>query len=151
MMTANACKAAGLEFAAVHDSYWTHACELPKMNVILRDEFIRLHECPSCRPHGAGPRRLCAAGLHCPAASHWPRASRGVRDGRRVLKAWRLGERAYHRAGEDAGDGEPGPGGERGDGARGRGRRGLLDGHLRALVGVRYQEKGASVSVPRQP
>jgi hypothetical protein len=79
------------------------------------------------------------------------RARREARDRRRVRRGVRLGERAYHRAGEDAGDGEPGPGGERGDGARGRGRRGLLDGHLRAFVRVRDEEGSASVSVPRQP
>ena len=33
----------GLSFAAVHDSFWTHAADVPTMNDILRDEFIRLH------------------------------------------------------------------------------------------------------------
>ncbi|CAD5189966.1 unnamed protein product [Musa acuminata subsp. malaccensis] len=32
MMTAVACKRAGLNFAGVHDSYWTHACDVDQMN-----------------------------------------------------------------------------------------------------------------------
>jgi len=49
MMTANACHKHGLTFAAVHDSFWTHACDVDTMNTILRDEFIRLHETPLLR------------------------------------------------------------------------------------------------------
>lgn len=33
----------GLTFAAVHDSYWTHACSIDKMSEIIRDTFIALH------------------------------------------------------------------------------------------------------------
>ena len=33
----------GLTFAAVHDSFWTHAGDVDKMNIILRDAFIRMH------------------------------------------------------------------------------------------------------------
>jgi DNA-directed RNA polymerase len=33
----------GINFAAVHDSFWTHACDIDKMNVILREAFIGLH------------------------------------------------------------------------------------------------------------
>ena len=43
MLSAIACKAAGLEFAAVHDSYWTHASDVDKMNTILREAFVKLH------------------------------------------------------------------------------------------------------------
>ena len=32
-----------LTFAAVHDSFWTHAADVPVMNRILRDAFIRMH------------------------------------------------------------------------------------------------------------
>merc|ERR1712146_235544 len=38
-----ACHAAGLSFAAVHDSYWTHAGSVERMNMILRDAFVELH------------------------------------------------------------------------------------------------------------
>ena len=34
---------AGLTFAAVHDSFWTHAADVHVMNRILRDAFIRMH------------------------------------------------------------------------------------------------------------
>jgi len=33
----------GLTFAAVHDSFWTHAADVDVMNRILRDAFIRMH------------------------------------------------------------------------------------------------------------
>lgn len=43
MLTAIDCQKAGLAFASVHDSYWTHACDVDSMSEILRDCFIRLH------------------------------------------------------------------------------------------------------------
>ncbi|KAM1666154.1 hypothetical protein ACFX1X_045819 [Malus domestica] len=46
MMTAVACKKAGLNFAGVHDSYWTHACDVDEMNRILREKFVELYEIP---------------------------------------------------------------------------------------------------------
>ncbi|XP_019429435.1 PREDICTED: DNA-directed RNA polymerase 1B, mitochondrial-like [Lupinus angustifolius] len=46
MMTALACKRAGLNFAGVHDSYWTHACDVDEMNRILREKFVELYEAP---------------------------------------------------------------------------------------------------------
>ncbi|KAK6152649.1 hypothetical protein DH2020_012288 [Rehmannia glutinosa] len=46
MMTAIACKKAGLNFAGVHDSYWTHACDVDEMNRILREKFVELYEAP---------------------------------------------------------------------------------------------------------
>ncbi|KAK9271476.1 hypothetical protein L1049_001835 [Liquidambar formosana] len=46
MMTAVACKRAGLKFAGVHDSYWTHACDVDEMSKILREKFVELYETP---------------------------------------------------------------------------------------------------------
>ncbi|XVE91693.1 hypothetical protein REPUB_Repub01dG0032600 [Reevesia pubescens] len=46
MMTAVACRKAGLNFAGVHDSYWTHACDVDEMNMILREKFVELYEAP---------------------------------------------------------------------------------------------------------
>lgn len=74
MMTAVACKKAGLNFAGVwfhllshvfslmyiiqtvslisvliagvHDSYWTHACDVDEMNRILREKFVELYDMP---------------------------------------------------------------------------------------------------------
>ncbi|KAK7281553.1 hypothetical protein RIF29_09650 [Crotalaria pallida] len=46
MMTALACSKAGLRFAGVHDSYWTHACDVDKMNQILRENFVELYNMP---------------------------------------------------------------------------------------------------------
>ncbi|QSL65643.1 hypothetical protein MERGE_002956 [Pneumocystis wakefieldiae] len=44
LMSAVSCKNAGLTFASVHDSYWTHAADIDNMNVILRETFVKLHE-----------------------------------------------------------------------------------------------------------
>lgn len=33
----------GLTFSAVHDSFWTHAADVPTLNRLLRDAFIRMH------------------------------------------------------------------------------------------------------------
>ncbi|XP_078162542.1 DNA-directed RNA polymerase 3B, chloroplastic-like isoform X2 [Carex rostrata] len=46
MMTATACRSAGLTFAGVHDSFWTHACDVDTMNRILREKFVELYEIP---------------------------------------------------------------------------------------------------------
>ncbi|ORY08413.1 DNA/RNA polymerase [Basidiobolus meristosporus CBS 931.73] len=46
LMSAVACKQHGLSFASVHDSYWTHACDVDTMNTILREQFIELHQRP---------------------------------------------------------------------------------------------------------
>lgn len=36
----------GLTFSAVHDSFWTHACDIDEMNEALRDCFVELYEQP---------------------------------------------------------------------------------------------------------
>lgn len=36
----------GLTFSAVHDSFWTHACDVDEMNAALRDVFVDLYEQP---------------------------------------------------------------------------------------------------------
>jgi len=43
LMTATACQERGIAFAAVHDSFWTHAGTVDAMNAILREQFVRLH------------------------------------------------------------------------------------------------------------
>lgn len=35
--------AAGIDFAGVHDSFWTHAGTVERMNELLRDKFVELH------------------------------------------------------------------------------------------------------------
>ena len=42
-LTALRCKEEALTFAAVHDSFWTHASDIDNMNSIIRDSFIRMH------------------------------------------------------------------------------------------------------------
>lgn len=44
LLSAAACGEHGLTFASVHDSYWTHACDVDLMNSCLREQFIKLHE-----------------------------------------------------------------------------------------------------------
>lgn len=43
LMTAKACGDLGLSFASVHDSYWTHACDVDAMSEQLRKKFVELH------------------------------------------------------------------------------------------------------------
>ncbi|KAK3294471.1 uncharacterized protein B0H64DRAFT_400819 [Chaetomium fimeti] len=44
MLSALECDAIGLTFAAVHDSFWTHAADVDDMNAVIRDSFIRIHQ-----------------------------------------------------------------------------------------------------------
>lgn len=37
---------AGLVFAGVHDSFWTHAGDVPVLNRLLREAFVELHSRP---------------------------------------------------------------------------------------------------------
>lgn len=43
LLSALRCDEMGLSFAAVHDSFWTHAADVPTMNHVLRDAFVRMH------------------------------------------------------------------------------------------------------------
>lgn len=43
LLSALECDALGLQFAAVHDSFWTHASDINTMNRVLRDAFVRIH------------------------------------------------------------------------------------------------------------
>ncbi|XP_053210722.1 DNA-directed RNA polymerase, mitochondrial-like [Panonychus citri] len=43
MLTALECERLGLNFAAIHDSYWTHPCNIDLMNIVCRQKFISLH------------------------------------------------------------------------------------------------------------
>ena len=46
MMVARQMKREGLAFAAVHDSFWTHAASADRMSQIIREQFVALHEQP---------------------------------------------------------------------------------------------------------
>ena len=43
VLTALKCDAKDLTFAAVHDSFWTHATDVDEMNDFIRDSFIQMH------------------------------------------------------------------------------------------------------------
>ncbi|KAH8809103.1 mitochondrial DNA-directed RNA polymerase-like protein [Xylogone sp. PMI_703] len=43
LLSALRCDELGLSFAAVHDSFWTHAADIDAMNGVLRDAFIQIH------------------------------------------------------------------------------------------------------------
>ncbi|MCJ1415956.1 DNA-directed RNA polymerase [Xylographa parallela] len=43
LLSALKCNEKGLSFAAVHDSFWTHAADLDTMNGVLRNAFISMH------------------------------------------------------------------------------------------------------------
>ncbi|RGP75087.1 DNA-directed rna mitochondrial [Fusarium longipes] len=44
LLSALKCNELGLNFAAVHDSFWTHAADVDVLNGVLREAFIRIHE-----------------------------------------------------------------------------------------------------------
>ncbi|KKF96570.1 DNA-directed RNA polymerase mitochondrial [Ceratocystis platani] len=44
LLSALRCNEKGLEFAAVHDSFWTHASDVDDMSSVLRDAFISIHQ-----------------------------------------------------------------------------------------------------------
>ncbi|RDA89345.1 hypothetical protein CP532_6110 [Ophiocordyceps camponoti-leonardi (nom. inval.)] len=44
VLSAVRCDELGLTFAAVHDSFWTHAADVDTMNGVLREAFIRIHQ-----------------------------------------------------------------------------------------------------------
>ena len=44
LKSAIACNKAGLTFASVHDSFWTHPSDVDVMNVVLREAFVRMHQ-----------------------------------------------------------------------------------------------------------
>jgi DNA-directed RNA polymerase len=46
MLTCLNCVQKGLTFTAVHDSFWTHACDVEVMADALREEFINLYSLP---------------------------------------------------------------------------------------------------------
>ncbi|CAD2219874.1 DNA-dependent RNA polymerase, putative [Angomonas deanei] len=42
-MTALEMNKRGLSMMAVHDSYWTYACDLPQLSAVLREQFVHLY------------------------------------------------------------------------------------------------------------
>lgn len=46
LMTANKMRDRGLVFSAVHDSYWTHAADVPALSEVLRECFVELYDRP---------------------------------------------------------------------------------------------------------
>ena len=46
MLTAAAADEAGIAFAGVHDSFWTHAGTARQLGSLLRDAFVDLHSRP---------------------------------------------------------------------------------------------------------
>ena len=46
LMTALEMDRRGLSFSAVHDSFWTHACDVDEMNEALREQFVELYSQP---------------------------------------------------------------------------------------------------------
>uniref|UniRef100_A0A1B0BRN9 DNA-directed RNA polymerase n=1 Tax=Glossina palpalis gambiensis TaxID=67801 RepID=A0A1B0BRN9_9MUSC len=46
MLTSLHCERQGLTFVSVHDCFWTHACTVPELNKICRQQFVSLHSQP---------------------------------------------------------------------------------------------------------
>lgn len=46
MMTATECAKLGIDFAEVHDAFWTHAATMSKLQDVIKEQFVKLHEIP---------------------------------------------------------------------------------------------------------
>jgi DNA-directed RNA polymerase, mitochondrial len=46
MITALQCARHGVTFVSVHDSFWTHACDVNRLSQFCREQFIALHKEP---------------------------------------------------------------------------------------------------------
>ena len=46
MMTALQCARHGITFVSVHDSFWTHACDVDRLSRFCREQFVALHKEP---------------------------------------------------------------------------------------------------------
>ena len=66
LMVARSCRAQDLAFAAVHDSFWTHAADSDKLARILRNDFVTLHEQPLLDDLLRQFRERYQAGEFCP-------------------------------------------------------------------------------------
>ncbi|KAL6077205.1 DNA-directed RNA polymerase [Balamuthia mandrillaris] len=81
IMTALACNKAGLTFASVHDSFWTHPCTVDEMSLLLREKFVELHSQPLLE------NLLDELKRNHPKASFPPLPSRGAFDLHKVLES----------------------------------------------------------------
>lgn len=43
MLSAIKCNEENIAFASIHDSFWTHACDINSLSVVLRDAFVAMH------------------------------------------------------------------------------------------------------------
>jgi DNA-directed RNA polymerase len=43
LLSAQKCSQLGLTFASIHDSFWTHAADVDRMNEVLREAFVAMH------------------------------------------------------------------------------------------------------------
>ncbi|KAI4729179.1 DNA/RNA polymerase [Aureobasidium sp. EXF-10728] len=43
MLSAIKCNENNIAFASIHDSFWTHACDVNHLSVVLRDAFVAMH------------------------------------------------------------------------------------------------------------
>lgn len=46
MLTALQCARNGITFVSVHDSFWTHACDVDQLSRYCREQFVSLHKEP---------------------------------------------------------------------------------------------------------
>ncbi|XP_030382801.1 DNA-directed RNA polymerase, mitochondrial isoform X2 [Scaptodrosophila lebanonensis] len=58
MLTSLHCERQGLTFISVHDCFWTHACTVPELNRMCREQFVALHSQPILEDLSELMRRL---------------------------------------------------------------------------------------------
>ena len=86
MLTALKCNESGLTFAAVHDSFWTHATDVDTMNGIIRDAFIRMHSDDIIRRLRAEFITRHRGCLHLAAVGSYSRLGQEIKTWRKSVK-----------------------------------------------------------------
>lgn len=86
LLSALECNDLGLTFAAVHDSFWTHAADVDIMNRVLRDAFIRIHS------EDVIQRLLCEFEARYKGGLYMAHVDRQSEAGKAILQ-WRAGHK----------------------------------------------------------
>lgn len=97
VVSALACDQKGLSFAAVHDSFWTHAGDVSAMNEILRDSFIKIHTDDVIGRLAAELQKRYSGGLYLAKLKYNSKVAEAI-------KAWRADRKKPRGQSNDIGD-----------------------------------------------
>jgi DNA-directed RNA polymerase len=99
ILSALKCSELGLDFAAVHDSFWTHAADIPALNIVLRDAFVRMHNEDIIGRLAAEFQARYSGHMYCASLVATSPVAQEITAWR---KEWKAHQRALKRGGEPA-------------------------------------------------